>query len=188
MGWKNVKEHYRIEHFVQVTPAGLCIGSSYIHDIIVIRLQDDDEGMFLKRYQGMGGNKDLERYQAEMDADLVTLRELIRTPDTFTASLPVYTWEDGKILEKHCEEYGYPNVTHDGQMMYENMFSPSYHVTLDRAIKDAEAGVRLAAKIQDDRRKALDRAVEISAQRRRELDAYRVLKQFAESVAKQGTT
>lgn len=188
MGWKNVKEHYRIEHFVQVTPAGLCIGSSYIHDIIVIRLQDDDEGMFLKRYQGMGGNKDLERYQAEMDADLVTLRELIRTPDTFTASLPVYTWEDGKILEKHCEEYGYPNVTHDGQMMYQNTFSPSYHVTLDRAIKDAEAGVRLAAERQDECRKALEHAVARTSRKRRDLDSYQVMKQFAEDAAKHGGT
>jgi len=36
MGWKNIKEHYRINHYVQVTEQGICIGSPYIHNIIVI--------------------------------------------------------------------------------------------------------------------------------------------------------
>ena len=36
MGWKNIKEHYRIGHAVQVTDAGICIGSPYIHNIIII--------------------------------------------------------------------------------------------------------------------------------------------------------
>ena len=36
MGWKNVKEHYRIGHSVHVTEKGICIGSSYIPDIIII--------------------------------------------------------------------------------------------------------------------------------------------------------
>ena len=36
MGWKNVKEHYRIEHQVQVRAGRICIGSPYISEIIVI--------------------------------------------------------------------------------------------------------------------------------------------------------
>ena len=30
MGWKNIKEHYRIGHTVHVTDKGICIGSPYI--------------------------------------------------------------------------------------------------------------------------------------------------------------
>lgn len=31
--------------------------------------------------------------------------------------------EDGIVIEKQCEEVGYPNVTNDGELMYDNQFS-----------------------------------------------------------------
>lgn len=141
MGWKNVKDHYRIVHQVQVTEAGICIGSPYIHDIIVVSLdgrivKEDDRTL----------NGDLMRYQKEMKSDLGQLKELVISPDTFAASLPVYTYEGAKILEKQCEEPDWPNVTHDGLMMYENTFST------DRAKVVEWAKRNCLARIDSDRR------------------------------------
>lgn len=119
MGWKNVKEHYRIGHYVQVTPEGVCIGSGYIHDLIVI----SQDGTLRKRYDGSGSSADLARYQDEMDKDPDKLRELVATPDVFEKAVVVYTYQRGEITEKVCEVPGWPNVTHDGCMMYENTFS-----------------------------------------------------------------
>lgn len=48
---------------------------------------------------------------------------MFASPDTFSASLPVYVFQDGQIVEKRCEAYGWPNCTHDGQCMYSNEFS-----------------------------------------------------------------
>ena len=120
MGWKNIKEHYRISHFVQVAPKGICIGSPYIHDIIVIGM----DGVIKKRY-GVDRvvNPDLKRYQVEIDADISKFKELLKSEDKFDKSITVYTHNDGEILEKLCEELGWPNVTHDGEMMYDNEFS-----------------------------------------------------------------
>lgn len=118
MGWKNIKEGFQIEHFVSVTSEGICIGSPYIHNIIVI----GQDGTIKKRYDG-SDNDDLVRYQLEMDADPQKLRRLLWLPATFTNSIPVYTYEGGNIIEKFCEELGWPSVTHDGDMMYENTFS-----------------------------------------------------------------
>jgi hypothetical protein len=119
MGWKNVKEHYRIGHIVQVTEKGICIGSPYIHDLLVIGL----DGAIVKPYTTKGVNEDLERYQKEMDHDMGKLRELVVNHDTFEKSIPVYTYDKGDILEKQCEEPKWPNVTHDGLLMYDNAFS-----------------------------------------------------------------
>ncbi len=135
MGWKNVKEHYRIGHHVQVTADGICIGSSFIHNIIVISL----DGAILKRYEG--ANADLARYQGEMEADQETLRRLIETPDTFSASIPVFTYDGGAIVEKQCEQLGWPNVTHAGEMMYENTFSPDRDVVVRWAKQNAQSGI-----------------------------------------------
>lgn len=137
MGWKNVKEHYRIGHIVQIEDQKICIGSGYIHDLIVLGL----DGTMLKRQSGTN-NEELGRYQQEMDADPALLRSLIKTPDTFAASITVYTYKDGDILEKQCEQPGWPNVTHDGQVMYENAFSTDREVTVARAKEEAEISIR----------------------------------------------
>lgn len=137
MGWKAVRDHYRIEHFVQVRDGHICIGSPYIPDLIRI-----DMAGRVKSNKLDTGNAELKRYQAEFEADPELLAQLVRTDDVFDKSTPVYTWEQGEILELACEEPGWPNVTHCGRMMYENTFSTDRRETIRRAIRDAEAGVK----------------------------------------------
>ena len=136
MGWKRIKDHYRILHHVQVTPKGICIGSGYIHDIMVV----STDGVLQKRYAD-GSNVDLTRYQAEMDADPSRLRELALEPDVFEVSLPVYTYSGALIIEKQCETHGYPNVTHDGDMMYENTHSPDRQRVVEWALRNAKSSL-----------------------------------------------
>ncbi|MBP7824848.1 MAG: hypothetical protein KA011_06535, partial [Pseudomonas sp.] len=40
--------------------------------------------------------------------------------------------------EKRCEALGWPNTTHDGQLMYENMFSADRDVVIGWAKRSAE--------------------------------------------------
>lgn len=136
MGWKNVKEHYRIEHIVQVTEAGICIGSPYIHNLIAIGM----DGAIKKADDGRV-NEDLRRYMSEFTADPAKLRELIKAPDKFTASIPVYTYDGGEILEKFCEKPGWPNVTHDGHIQYENIFSTDKAKVVRWAKENAKLGI-----------------------------------------------
>lgn len=136
MGWKSVKEHYRIAHDVQIVPGkGICIGSSYVHDLLVI----SETGDVTAGKLSLGDN--LSRYKDEMDADSVTLKALIAKPDTFERSIPVFTYEGAEIIECACEELGWPNVTHDGRMMYENTFSADRAEVVAWAIRSAEAGI-----------------------------------------------
>ena len=117
MSWKNVKQHYGIVHIVHVDGAVLKIGSPYINNIIEI----DRAGKVIKRYLN-GGNDDLSRYQKEIDADPGVFRALFEAPDVFARSIPVFAFVDGQVTEKECEEIGWPNVTHDGSLMYNNQF------------------------------------------------------------------
>lgn len=138
MGWKNVKEYYRIDHQVEVTDEGICIGSPYVHAIIVISLdgvlvKEDDRTM----------NEKLSRYQAEMKDDPVKLRELVVSADTFAASVPVYTYQGADVIQKQCEQLGWPNVTHDGAMMYENTFFPNRDDAFKAAQSNCEASIFL---------------------------------------------
>jgi hypothetical protein len=138
MGWKNIKEHYRIAHAVCVTKEGICIGSPYIHNIIVI----GPDGTMKKRYDDRG-NEDLARYQREMESEPATLKRLVESQDSFAESIPVFTYDGGRIIEKRCEVLGWPNVTHDGDMMYENTFSADRAAVVVWAKRNAAAGVSL---------------------------------------------
>lgn len=136
MGWKKIKEHYRIEHFVQVTEEGICIGSPHIHNIIVISM----DGKIIKPYDNHG-NEDLVRYMTEIKADPEKFRKLVQEPDVFDKSITVYTYDGGKIIEKKCEVLGWPNVTHDGDMMYKNTFSDNKQKVVKWAIEDAQISI-----------------------------------------------
>lgn len=43
-------------------------------------------------------------------------------PDTFENLKPIYTYKNGKVIKKFCEEYEYPNVCTDGKLIYQNTF------------------------------------------------------------------
>ena len=156
MGWKSVKEHYRIGHFVAVYPEkGICIGSPYIHDILVVSL----DGVLTKTDEGNWGrsiNSDIDRYQREMQADPEQLARLVKQPDTFERSIPVYTYEGAEIVECACEEIGYPNVTHDGRMMFENTFSADRDQVVKWALRNARASVEAWDNSLQDAKRRLD--------------------------------
>lgn len=155
MGWKNVRDHYRIKHIVHVRDGVLCVGSGFVTNIIEIR------NAFPVFSTSVGrGNADLDRYMAEMQADRAKLRELIETPDTFERSITVWTCDyfKGLIIEKQCEEFGWPNVTHDGELMYENSFSTDRAEIVEYARRNAAAGVESAERnIADAEQKLAER-------------------------------
>ena len=159
MGWKSVRDHYRIVHGVQTTPEGICIGSPYIHNIIVI----DRHGVIVK-WDDRPLNADLIRYQQEMQADPETLRRMVAAKDTFSDSVSVYTYDGARIVEKRCEVPGWPNVTHDGLMMYENTFSTDRVQVVQWAKRNALAAASW-------RREAIAETEEKLASLRRDLAA-----------------
>ena len=124
MGFKLLEKTYDIKHIVCVTHEekyggeAICIGSPYIHDIIVIDMQ----GEVIKRYKNDGHNDELTRYQREFDADPEKLKRIVTTPDVFDESLnqTVYIYDFGRIRKETCQEFGWPNVTNKGELMYEN--------------------------------------------------------------------
>lgn len=123
MGWKTIKERFRIEHIVSVEDDLINIGSPYVRDLIALRVH---QGTVVEiRSRSLSGNKDLVRYRHEFEIDPANLDDALNTPDRFERSLPVYVAEvdsDGKIVSELCEEYGYPNCTHSGRLMYSNTF------------------------------------------------------------------
>lgn len=140
MGWKRVKEHYGIRHIVCVTEAGICIGSGYVHNLITITPDGS-----IKRLFSLGRGEPFDGWVAAMEADRETLLRLMAEPDEFSASRTVYTFDyDGNIIAKTCETPGWPNVTHDGDLMYNNTFSTNRKKVVRWARRNILAGAERA--------------------------------------------
>lgn len=144
MGWKALKDHYRIGHIVRVEEDAICIGSPYIHNLITVNPKTGTPTWgVLGRSRT---NDDLCRYFDEMEADPAKVLALLAEQDQFSASLPVYTYEGANIIEKRCEAYDWPNCTHDGAVMYENTFSPDRAKVIRWAKSNAEAAMKSMAR------------------------------------------
>jgi len=139
MGWKAVKEKYKIGHVVAVYQGeGICIGSSYVHNLITINFDGK-----ITRVSSLWSNSDPYITQLRVDEATGELKRLVQMPDEFGEVFPVYTYKNGRIFKKWCETYGWPHVTTDGFVMYEN----TYFKNRDKAIKackeDSKAGLKM---------------------------------------------
>lgn len=139
MGWKTLKERFKIEHIVQVAGKKIHIGSGYVSDLITIDVatgavsENPTFGGFLGK-----------NYPALQAASKEEILDAIQAKDVFDASIVVYTFKDGKVIEALCEKPGWPGITHDGQVMYENRFSEDKAKVIAWALRDAELGERFA--------------------------------------------
>lgn len=159
MGWKKIRDHYRIEHIVHVRDGCLAIGSPMMPTMLTVT----PDGKVRSARNDWGRN-DAGRIRREIEADPALFALLFDEPDAFDASIPVYTWRDGCIVEDACEEAGWPNVTHAGELMYENRIFTDRGAALAAALADAAAGEELyerdVARLEEDLVKAKERLEE----------------------------
>ena len=170
MGWKKLKDHFQIEHHVQIVGGQLLIGSPYVCDLATINIEtgrvkkNDTFSRFLE-----------EHYPKLLDASTAEILGLIKEPDQFTASITVYTYKGSEIIEKLCEEAGWPNVTHDGCMMYNNAFSTDKDKVIGWAKRNADLYIERVIEHIDETKKRLiekkqDLAEQLAIREKLELD------------------
>ncbi|MGL6120674.1 MAG: hypothetical protein ACRC0V_09235 [Fusobacteriaceae bacterium] len=142
MGWKNIEKKFNIQHIVQIRDNKICIGSGYIGDIITISF----EGKIIKMDRDYS-NEHLKRYVTELREAERTgeLKKLIDLPDTFENLKPIYTCEKGRVIKKFCEEYEYPNVCTDGDLIYENTFFVNRKDAVKYCCKNARLRLKYSA-------------------------------------------
>lgn len=62
------------------------------------------------------------------------IKDIIEGVDQLSAPLPVYTIENGELIETTTDQYGWPNTTFDGLMMYDNTYFKNKHEALSSGI------------------------------------------------------
>lgn len=140
MGWKTVKERFEIkDHIVQISGDEIHIGSGYVSDLVRIKLSSGNIAEN-RTFRGFLYDK----YPLLAEATPEEVLDAIQAEDHFSNSIPVYTYDKGVIIKKYCEELGWPNTTHDGDVMYENMFSTDEAEVVAWAKRDSARQVEVS--------------------------------------------
>lgn len=154
MGWKNVRDHYAIEHLVHMRNGNLLVGSPYVSDLLTI----EPNGRVTRNSVVGRDSKELSRIVNVIEGDRDRFVSLFEAEDSFEQSLPVYTWNDkGEIVEELCEEYGYPNVTHAGNILYENVYFADRNTAVRRALRSLKYRVESADENQEQAERELEK-------------------------------
>lgn len=64
------------------------------------------------------------------------IHDIINGNDEIENPLPVFTCEDGKLIETFTDKYGFPNTTISGEIMYENTHFRTREEAINYGIKD----------------------------------------------------
>jgi hypothetical protein len=145
MGIKALKEAFSIKHIVHRRGDSICIGSPYVSELITIK---PDGGIVKAEILRPGVNEIGQLYNKLIAADKEQLLELINSPEEFKNLKPVYREAaSGKIVKEFCEEYGYPNLTTVGELMYDNVHFKTRQAALDHAITETSCVLKFLFRI-----------------------------------------
>ena len=133
MGWKTFKQAFGLERFqVSISDGKVVIGAGLIPDRASVDLTTGEltgnnsfDCIFLQQHCRALLQSTAEQRLAALHAE-----------DIFDTAITVYSYENNKILEHQCEVLGWPNVTHQGELMYDNLHSPDKALVVSWAKRD----------------------------------------------------
>lgn len=72
------------------------------------------------------------------------IQDIINGKDEIENPLPVFTVNDGKLVESITDKYGWPNTDHNGICMYNNTHFPTAKQAIQYGISEYKAGEEMA--------------------------------------------
>ena len=133
-----LKELLDIKHAVADYGEYIGIGSWYVHDLIRI-----DKKTFEVSKSSIVSDGELLRIFDELkNINKTKMRDIVMGNNGEEYNKEVYYCESGKIRKTYCKEYGYPNTTIDGVLMYDNTH---YKNPLDAVVREIE-GLKIGIK------------------------------------------
>lgn len=151
MGIKTIKARYGLgDMLVHKVPTGIAFGTEMAPQVVVV----SKEGKILEASKGS-----IRRFYEQLENSIQNDPEgfvgALEQEEDISHPLPVFTYVDGKVLEKSCEEHGWPNLTTDGELMYEN----THFANRQDCLEQAEATLRARVESGIDRVKELSNAL-----------------------------
>lgn len=72
------------------------------------------------------------------------IKDIIDGKDEIENPLPIFSVEDGKLVESITDKYGWPNTDDNGICMYENTHYPTKQQAIEYGIREYKAGLSMS--------------------------------------------
>lgn len=148
-------------YIVHYTDSKICVGGRLCHELLHV-----EKATFKVRYKldtfhegrkSLNNEKLLEIWDKLHELiENGQLNDIMDGKDELENPLPVFSVKNGEVIKSLTDAYGYPNITDDGILMYENTHFPTEKQALENAIEEYKAGVRLSQRRIHDIEKDLD--------------------------------
>lgn len=151
----------------------IAVGSSMCHDLISVNKETLQVKYALDTFRE--GRKCLEgKSNSKGENELLfiwdklheiiengQIHDIINGKDEIENPLPVFTVDDGKLVESVTDKYGWPNTDDNGVCMYDNTHFPTAKQAIEYGISEYKAGeentLRRIKELEDDLSKANER-------------------------------
>ena len=148
---------------VAQTKDKVVIGTSLCHDLLSVEkatLSDNPVVKYALDYDRKGAIKTLEsKYNGKGELLFLAkkLQELLESDDDTSSMIEIYSCEDGVLVTKYTEKCEYPNVTHDGYIIYNNEWFTSKKDALSEGISYCSSATKSLEEVIDDRERELEK-------------------------------
>jgi hypothetical protein len=143
------------DYTIQQDGKNICIGGAYCNDLISVNMKT------LKMKTAInidgGGRAGLRNEELVMVWDKLTelikngeIKDIIEGKDEIENPLKVYTVQNGELKECITDEYGWPNITDDGFLMYDNQYFRTKEAAIQRGIDDIECQIIASKRLIDE--------------------------------------
>jgi len=119
----------------------IAVGSSLCHNLISVDKKTLKIKYALDTFNE--GKKSIKHPELEFIWDKLhelvdsgDIHNIINGNDEIDNPIPIYTIEGGELIETWTDEYGWPNTTIDGTIMYENTHFKTKIEAIDEGIRD----------------------------------------------------
>lgn len=145
MGWKNLKNHFNLKYIVHVQNDYIHIGNKYINNIISINIHNANikvnndfwnDRIYINENNEILYHHNIDQsFKDIINTDKQILLDIINSEDNFHSSITLYTFDksNGDIIELTSEHTEFPNVTHNGTLIYDHCFSIDKDLIIKKA-------------------------------------------------------
>lgn len=144
----------------------IAVGSPMCHDLISVNKETLQVKYALDTFRE--GRKSIKSEELGFILDKLhelvengQIHDIINGKDEIENPLPVFTVDDGKLIESVTDKYGWPNTDDNGICMYENTHFPTAKQAIEYGISKYKAGeentLRRIKELEEDLSKVKER-------------------------------
>lgn len=146
-----LKKRLETRAVVHISGGKICFGSVWAPNLVTYEIDTRE----IRHPLGLDPEWSALVDKLKLLADSKEIDDYVNGEDELEVRLPVYSCSNGMIHDHFTDEYGWPNVTSYGVLMYDNTFFKTRAEAKLHGLREVRAGIKLAMRSAEDKWKEI---------------------------------